>query len=88
MDKLTAGKAQHLARTHLYIDTTDLGTPTIRGWEALAYALDTETTPAHIDLDALERAFITYWKDFGDARHNLTAAVREYLRAVSANAET
>lgn len=38
--------------------------------------------PAPLDLDAIEAAFVAYWRDFGDARHNLTAAVREYLRVV------
>lgn len=33
-----------------------------------------------VNLDAFERAFITYWKDFGTARHNLTAAIEEYVR--------
>lgn len=45
---------------------------------------DEATLPAEIYLDALERAFIAYWKDFGTSRHNLTAAIREYVRTLPA----
>jgi 8-oxo-dGTP diphosphatase len=67
--------------------------PNLRWLVPLAYhahrydwpLLVTERTPvpaSPLDLDALEAAFIVYWKDFGNARHNLTAAIREYLRVV------
>ncbi len=45
---------------------------------------DSGDAPRALDLDAIEAAFITYWKDFGNARQNLTAAIREYLRVVDA----